>query len=116
LRQAVATAAAIRIVTELQPMGSSSDKIYPPTYAGGEYATELRRLDGREVNTVLLDSVQSQANRMEEALQAAVDRKEIAIPLLVADFSEWFPSVGAYHRPGGPPQGIRRDIPGLAGY
>ena len=94
LCQAVATAAAIRIVTELQPMGGPSDKLYPPTYEGGTYATERRRVGDREVDTVLLDSVQSQANRMELALLAAVERKDVAIPLLVADFSEWFPSVG----------------------
>ena len=60
----------------------------------GAYATELRRVNGREVNTVLLDSVQSQANRMELALLAAYEHKDIAIPLLVTDFSPWFPSVG----------------------
>ena len=48
----------------------------------------------REVNTVLLDSVQSQANRMELALLAAYERREIALPLVVSDFSPWFPKVG----------------------
>ena len=39
----------------------------PPTKAAA-YATELRNINGEEVNCVLLDSVQSQANRMELAL------------------------------------------------
>jgi len=94
LTDAVAHAAAIRIVTNLEPIGGPGDKIFPPTYEGGEYAEELRRVGDREVKTVLLDSVASQANRMELALLAAYERQEIAIPLVVADFTPWFPSVG----------------------
>jgi CRISPR-associated protein Csb1 len=37
---------------------------------------------------VLLDSVQSQANRMEEALQEAVDEGAVEMPLIVVDFSD----------------------------
>jgi len=49
--------------------------VFPPTYAGAVYAIEKRRVPGRDepVTCVLLDSVQSQANRMEEALQDAFD-------------------------------------------
>jgi CRISPR-associated protein Csb1 len=71
LRDAVAKDAAIRRVQRLQPVGGPGDKIFPPTYAGGVYAVEDRRIDGEVVRCVLLDSVQSQANRMEEALQDA---------------------------------------------
>jgi CRISPR-associated protein Csb1 len=35
-------AAAIRIVTRLEPVGHERDKVFPPTYAGGEYALEDR--------------------------------------------------------------------------
>jgi len=67
LSNAVAHSAAIRIITELQPIGGTGDKIFPPTYEGGEYATERRKVRTdtgiAEVDTVLLDSVQSQANR-----------------------------------------------------
>ena len=64
---------AFRSVTELQPAGGRGDKVFPPTYvkdgrAETKYAFEMRRIDGREIQTVLLDSVASQANRMEEAL------------------------------------------------
>lgn len=72
LRGAVeGTAAAFRCKTKLRPIGDQGDKIFPPTYAGGVYAVEDRRIDGRIARCVLLDSVQSQANRMEELLQDA---------------------------------------------
>src|SRR5262245_19471946 len=66
-------AAAVRVVTCLGPAGGDGDKLFPPTYndpdkKAGAYGFEPRRIDGREVNAVLLDSVASQANRMEQAL------------------------------------------------
>src|ERR1039457_3447365 len=71
LRDAVRDASAFRCRIKLRPTGGDGDKIFPPTYAGGVYAVEDRRIDGRVVRCVLLDSVQSQANRMEEVLQEA---------------------------------------------
>lgn len=69
LRNAVSgTAAAFRCVTEYQPAGGLGDKVFPPTYEGGKYAIETRMIEGQPVQCVLLDSVQSQANRMELAL------------------------------------------------
>ena len=65
------TAAAFRCRTKLRPIGDNGDKVFPPTYAGGVYAVEDRRVEGHVVRCVLLDSVQSQANRMEEVLQDA---------------------------------------------
>lgn len=41
---------------------------------------------------VVLDTVQSQANRMEQALREAVDAKRIKIPVLKVDFSAWSPT------------------------
>lgn len=85
--------AAIRAVTKLEPAGGPSDKLFPPTYvkegkAETKYAIETRRVDGRESLVVLLDSVASQANRMEEALLEAWRRKELSFPLVQVDFSE----------------------------
>lgn len=82
-------AAAFRSRVRLQPAGGEGDKVFPPTYAGAVYATEKRRLSGYDepVECVLLDSVQSQANRIEEALQDAVDEKRIQIPVIEVDFS-----------------------------
>ena len=84
------SAAAFRSRVTLQPAGGEGDKVFPPTYSGAVYATEKRRLPGRDdpVECVLLDSVQSQANRIEEALQDAVDEGRIQIPVIEVDFSE----------------------------
>jgi CRISPR-associated protein Csb1 len=83
-------AAALRSRVQLQPAGGAGDKVFPPTYADAVYATEKRRLPGYEqpVECVLLDSVQSQANRIEEALQDAVDEGRIQIPVVEVDFSD----------------------------
>ena len=80
--------AAVRRTTRLEPQG---EKIFPPTYEGGQYATEDRQVRDsngklRKVPTVLVDSVQSQANRMELALLRAFDAGRIRIPLLAVDF------------------------------
>lgn len=83
-------AAAIRAVTRLEPAGGVADKVFPPTYSRdghAEYALEKRNLGGREVLTVLLDSVASQANRMEEALLDGWRRKELNFPVVWVDFS-----------------------------
>lgn len=82
------TAAALRSVTRLQPVGGEGDKVFPVTYSGGAYATERRVLDGQVVDCVLIDSVQSQANRAEEALKLAVERGRTQLPLIEVDFRE----------------------------
>lgn len=104
LQKAVAgTAAAFRSRITLQPAGGEGTKVFPPTYAGAVYATEKRRIpkNGSEsetevVDCVLLDSVQSQANRMEEALQQAIDslrfeKAGVAVPLIEVNFTPFFP-------------------------
>jgi CRISPR-associated protein Csb1 len=94
LQNATKSAAAFRCRRRLQPAGGEGDKVFPPTFAGAVYAVEQRRIPGREapVTCVLLDSVQSQANRMELALQEAVDGKKIKMPLLEVDFTEHSPT------------------------
>lgn len=81
-------AAAFRSITKLQPVGGEGDKVFPVTYSGGAYATERRRLDGAEVNCVLIDSVQSQANRAEEALKPAIECGKTKLPLIEVSFQE----------------------------
>jgi len=89
LKQAIAGhAAAFRCVTDYQPAGGPGDKIFPPTYEGGKYATETRHLDGRQVDCVLVDSVQSQANRMELALLEARRARLISLPLITVRFDD----------------------------
>jgi CRISPR-associated protein Csb1 len=71
--------------------------VFPPTFAGAVYAIEGRRVPGRAepVQCVLLDSVQSQANRMEQALQEAIDAGNPRIPHVVVDFSQHDPEEGS---------------------
>jgi len=88
IREAVrGRAAAFRAITRLEPTGGPSDKVFPPTYEGGKYATETRRISSQDIECVVLDSVQSQANRMEMALQRARDEKRIKVPVIEVDFS-----------------------------
>jgi CRISPR-associated protein Csb1 len=89
LKSAVAgSAAAFRSRTRLQPAGGEGDKVFPPTYAGAVYAREERQINGARVPCVLLDSVQAQANRLEEALQRALDAGTLkGIPVLNVDFT-----------------------------
>lgn len=79
--------AAIRAVTRLAPAGGPGDKVFPPTYQGGQYHTERRRVGDEVVDCVVLDSVQSQTNRMELALKAARECGAIELPLVVTDFT-----------------------------
>jgi CRISPR-associated protein Csb1 len=81
------TAAAFRCVTDYEPAGGPTDKIFPSTYEGGQYAVETRIMDGAEVQCVLIDSVQAQANRMEEVLLDAWERRRIPLPVITVDFN-----------------------------
>lgn len=81
------SAAAFRTHATLQPATGAGGKVFPPTYAGAKYATETRRVNGAEIPCVLLDSVQSQANRHEEALQNAIDAGEVKLPIVEVNFS-----------------------------
>lgn len=95
-------AVAIRGVATLEPAGGPGDKVFPPSHAiddknkelGAKYAFERRRINGYDTVCVLLDSVQSQANRMEEALQGLWDERKIALPVVSVDFSSIAPEVG----------------------
>jgi CRISPR-associated protein Csb1 len=103
-------AVAIRGKATLQPAGGPGDKVFPPTHsrgdeelrrlrpeerAGAKYAFEKRRLpQGVLEDCVLLDSVQSQANRMEEALQALWADKRITLPVISVSFTDIAPEVG----------------------
>lgn len=97
---------AIRSVTRLEPVGGPGDKLFPPTFGDEvyvppplddsklpinrrtKYAVEWRRVDGKSRLCVLLDSVASQANRMEEALLDGWDAGELVFPMVRVDFTE----------------------------
>ena len=95
LRTSVANTAAIRRVRKLQPTGGPGDKIFPPTYPGDRggrnvppgHVFERRRIGGENVLCVLIDSVQSQANRLEEALKVARETGALNFPMITVDFS-----------------------------
>ncbi len=96
LTEAVASAAGLRARTDLEPLGGAGDKIFPPTYSVAEaadtkYAVEDRRVEGpdgaRTERSVILDSVASQANRMEEVLLEAIRRGRLAAPVTSVDFA-----------------------------
>ena len=73
---------------ELQPAAGPGAKIFPVTHEQGQYIEEVRRYDGADVPCVVVDTVQSQANRKEDALFSAAQDGLIEIPDMVVDFSE----------------------------
>ncbi len=90
-------AVGIRCRTMLQPLGGPADKIFPPTYgvpesAETKYAIEERRVPssdgsaGGVTRSVVLDSVASQANRLELALLEAIRNDELSAPVTSVDF------------------------------
>lgn len=93
LSTAVSQHAAIRRKRRLQPIEGPGGKIFPPTYPGpkkddpAQHVFEKRRLSGQDTWCVLVDSVQSQANRLEESLLAAHRRKSVEFPYLSVDFT-----------------------------
>ncbi len=96
LNEIVRTRAAIRRIQRLVPAGGPGDKVFPPTYPGERNAPvhvfEERHIDGEVRRCVLLDSVQSQANRMELALLERVIRAgdpqhRTHIPHILTDFT-----------------------------
>lgn len=98
LRHAVENDAAFRRVRHLQPIGGQGDKIFPPTYppkqgnAPPSHVFERRRMEGKEIWCVLIDSVQSQANRLEEALLMVAEEESddgrVPLPYVTVDFRE----------------------------
>lgn len=83
----IGSAAAIRLRLRLEPAGGPNDKVFPPTYEGGNYATENRRINEKDTPCVLLDSVASQANRAEIALLRAWEDGLLKLPVVSTDFS-----------------------------
>jgi CRISPR-associated protein Csb1 len=95
---------AISAMVELEPVASG--KIMPPTYLAAPKSkerahwTETRVVNGKPTDCVILDSVQSQANRFEEALQTALDLGDVSLPVFRVSFPSHDPitSLTAPHR------------------
>jgi len=84
---AVRHAQAVRLTVRLEPAGGRHEHVNPPTYPGEgrdgpRHATETRWVGEREVPCVVLDSVQSQANRLELALLNAHRAEGLPLPHL----------------------------------
>ncbi len=88
----IKSASALRCVNRLQPIGGQGDYVAPPTYLGENekptHVFEIRRINNENIQCVLLDSVQSQANRLENALTNAMRTKNIKIPHVKVDFTK----------------------------
>jgi len=93
LKQAASGGAvAVRSRLTLMPAGGPEDKVFPPSYAvegsaAHKYANEVRQIDDRQVETILLDSVASQANRAELALLEGWESGELRFPVAYVDFT-----------------------------
>ena len=99
LDEAIADDAAIRRIRRLQPAGGPGEKIFPPTYPGNEknrkgnaipeHIFERRQAaNGKKKWCVVLDSVQSQANRFEEGLATAADEYGMPVPYITIDLDD----------------------------
>lgn len=76
--------AAIQVHGEYEPLAGREAKVFPPTYIGPTHHFEERwNEDGQRVMVCVLDSYQSQANRVEEALKA--EAEELGLPQLVLE-------------------------------
>jgi CRISPR-associated protein Csb1 len=86
--------AAFRRRRKLQPIEGPGGKMFPPTYPGPKkedpprHVFEKRRVNGQDVWCVLIDSVQSQANRLEDFLMESARQKKLEFPYVTVDFSE----------------------------
>lgn len=93
LKNALAgNAIALRRNRRLQPAEGPGGKIFPPTYKDAKYAEEERIMEGgaTPVPCVLIDSVQSQANRFEQALKLnyyTPGNTSCKLPVVAVDFT-----------------------------
>lgn len=97
----------IRLTRRLEPAMGEGTKVFPPTFPSGParndpptYLTEERRIGDEVFSTVVLDTVQSEANRLELSLLEAMRRKELSLPLLQTEIPNYglLTSLEAPHR------------------
>lgn len=102
---------AIRIATDYQPAGGPTTKVFPPTYPDAGYLLEARYVSGEQHEVVALDSVPSQANRVEESLLDATEAGDIPLPYIEvrADLDEGVFRVTSLDAPHRSPDAYFRD-------
>lgn len=76
-----------RIITTYEPAGGPGSRVFPPTFPTNReevspYLIEERQRDGARRAAVVLDQVQSEANRAEEALAQAWSAGFVRMPML----------------------------------
>jgi len=79
LDQALNRGSMLRIRQHLEPAGAGG-LVYPPTYGNGAHIFREAWIEEERRQVVVLDSPQSQSNRIEEALLAAHRRGDIRYP------------------------------------
>ncbi|MBN2032177.1 MAG: type I-U CRISPR-associated protein Cas7 [Deltaproteobacteria bacterium] len=82
LRSAAEKDSMLRLRLDLEPAGAGG-LVYPPTYDQGQHIFRKAWVDGEVHDVVLLDSAQSQSNRIEMAILDAYRRGEIRYPDIV---------------------------------
>lgn len=78
--------AGLVFMDEYQPVGGVGRRVAPPTFPversdDGPYLVFERTMDGHARSTVVIDQVQSQANRVEEALASALGDGLVRLPV-----------------------------------
>ena len=80
--------AGLRIDTELSPIGGAGSPVKPAIYEGGRYQHDRRWADPDDKNpsdVIVIDSVPSQANRLEAAI--ADQARQLGVPEMVLDLT-----------------------------
>ena len=91
LTESLKASAGFRLRVKLQPLYGIGEILFPPTVAGAKYMHSERCIpgyEGKKVPCTTVDSVQSQANRMEQALLTDIRDGKLDLPHIETDFSE----------------------------
>jgi CRISPR-associated protein Csb1 len=86
------TVGGFRSVVPLKPLGGDGDKVAPPTYPGlkkdspPRYHYEYRKVGDEVQPVVVLDSIQSLANRLEKGLEKEYKGKRLRMPMVQTRF------------------------------
>jgi CRISPR-associated protein Csb1 len=90
----IATGAAVRRIRRMRQVGRFGDKLFPPTYPTQNnndrlrHGFEFRQTISGSRRCVMIDSLRSQANRMENALSHLGVQRRLDFLLTAVDFSD----------------------------
>lgn len=86
LKAIVESGIALTYAGQHQPAGGTGTKVLPTLFAERRYAFESRLIDGATRSCVLLDTVPSQANRMEACIDSARSAMAFGLPGVAVRF------------------------------